>query len=140
MKNVAIAAVLAAVAWGGAAAAQDAAAGEELFARRCSTCHMIVDDAGDTVVKGGRTGPNQWGVIGRQAGSRADFDRYGDALVAAGESGLVWTEDEVVKYLEDPRGYLREYLGDSGARSRMAFKLSKADERANVAAYLATMQ
>ncbi len=35
----------------------DAAAGETTF-NKCKSCHMIVSDAGDEIVKGGRTGPN----------------------------------------------------------------------------------
>ena len=137
MKAYAIAAALLLV--GGAAQAQDAAAGEELFARRCATCHMVVNGAGETLVKGGQTGPNQWGVIGRQAASQADFDRYGDALKALGEKGFTWSEASVAEYLEDPRDFLRSQLGDDGARSRMAFKLNDAKDRADVAAYLATL-
>jgi cytochrome c len=138
MKSYAIAAALLLV--GGAAQAQDAAAGEEVFARRCSVCHMVVNDAGETIVKGGQTGPNQWAIIGRTAGTQADFGRYGDDLVAAGEAGLVWSEAEVVQYLEDPRGFLQAKLGDSGARSRMAFKLNDEQDRKDVAAYLTTLQ
>jgi cytochrome c len=138
MKYHAIAAALLLV--GGAAQAQDVSAGEELFARRCATCHMVVNDAGETIVKGGRTGPNQWGVIGRQAAGQSSFERYGDELKALGESGFVWTEAEVINYLEDPRDFLRSKLGDDSARSRMAFKLNDEQDRKDVAAYLATLQ
>lgn len=139
MKYLAMLAVAGLTAAGGAQAA-DPAAGETVFARRCATCHMVVAPSGQTVVKGGKTGPNQWGLIGRQAGSVGDFRGYGDALVAAGKAGLVWTEAEVVAYLEDPRAYLRDKTGDSRAASRMAFKLRELDERENVAAYLATLK
>ena len=136
MKTI-IAAAIAAVALGGAAQAGDAANGESVFAKRCKTCHSIISPSGEEIVKGGKTGPNQWGTIGMQAGSHKDFDKYGDSLVAAGEAGLVWTEEEVIKYLEDPRAYLREKTGDAKARSLMAFKLRDEGERADVAAYLA---
>ena len=136
MKLIALA--LAGAMLGGAAAqAQDAANGEEIFNRRCKTCHMIVSPSGEEIVKGGKTGPNQYGLIGATAAHDPEFSRYSDSLKAAGEKGLVWTEAEVAKYLEDPREYLREYLGDSGARSAMAFKLRDEAERADVAAYLA---
>lgn len=138
--KIIIAAAIAAMALGGAAQAGDAANGESVFAKRCKTCHMIVSPSGDVIVKGGKTGPNQWGTMGHKAGSHADFTKYGDSLVAAGEKGLVWTEEEIVKYLADPRAYLREYLGDPKARSLMAFKLAKAEEAADVAAYLAQFQ
>jgi len=112
----------------------DAEAGESLF-NRCKSCHMIVSDAGEEIVKGGKTGPNLYGVIGRQAGV-ADF-RYGDDLVAAGEAGLVWDEANLAAYTADPRAFLREYLGDNSAKSRMAFKLNKGGE--DIAAYLASV-
>ncbi|MEO0360113.1 MAG: c-type cytochrome [Pseudomonadota bacterium] len=115
----------------------DVANGEELVAKRCKSCHMIQD--GDNVIlKGGKTGPNLYGIVGRQAGTVDGF-RYGDSLVAAGEAGLVWDQAELSAYLEDPRKYLQAKLDDSKAKSRMSFKLRKEDERADVAAYLATV-
>jgi cytochrome c len=139
MKTIATLAA-AVVALAGTAHAADPAAGQRVFAQRCATCHMIVSPAGETVVKGGKTGPNQWGLIGRTAGTVADFKQYGPTLVAAGKAGLVWNEAEIVAYLEDPREYLRQRTGDAGAQSKMAFKLRDEAERANVAAYLATFK
>ena len=113
----------------------DAEAGEKTFAK-CKSCHMIVSDDGEEIQKGGRTGPNLYGVIGRTAGAVDDY-RYGDDLVAAGEAGLVWDEETLASYVADPRGYLREYLDDSSARSKMSFKLRDGSE--DVAAYLASV-
>jgi cytochrome c len=121
---------------GGAAQAGDAAAGAEVFDKRCKTCHMI-EGGGETQVKGGKTGPNLYGIIGRTAGAGEDFKRYGKSLQEAGAAGLVWNADELVAYLEDPAKYLGDKLGGR-QRSNMAFKLPNADDRANVAAYLAT--
>lgn len=112
----------------------DPAAGEKAFSR-CKSCHMIVSDAGDEIVKGGRVGPNLYGIIGRQAGTM-DF-RYGDDLVRAGEAGLVWDAANIVEYTADPRAFLRAYLDDNAAKSKMAFKLNKGGE--DVAAYLASV-
>ncbi|RKT34858.1 cytochrome c [Roseovarius halotolerans] len=117
-----------------ALAAGDADKGEKEF-RKCKACHMIQADDGEMIVKGGRTGPNLYGVIGRTAGSVEDF-KYGDSIVAAGEAGLVWSEENIVPYVEDPKAFLAEQTGDSGARSKMTFKLPKGGE--DVAAYLAT--
>ena len=61
-------------------------------------------------MKGGRTGPNLYGVVGRQAGTQEDFDKYGDSIVAAGEAGLVWTEELIVEYAKDPKAFLQDYL------------------------------
>lgn len=109
----------------------DAAAGENDF-KKCKSCHTIAS-ADEVFVKGGRTGPNLYGVIGRAAGAE-DF-KYSADMIAAGEGGLVWTEEELVKYVADPTGYLREVTGNSSARSKMTFKLADGDD---VAAYLAT--
>jgi cytochrome c2 len=40
--------------------------------------------------------------MGRQAGSLEGF-RYSDAMVQAGEEGLVWDEPTLEDYLENPR-------------------------------------
>lgn len=137
MMAMAAAAVVGFAGLAGQAAAQDAANGEQVFARMCRSCHMIVSPEGETIVRGGQTGPNQWGVIGRTAGSQEDFPRYSDSMKAAGEAGLVWTAETVVPYLQDPTAFLRQHLNDEGARSNMAFKLRDEKDAADVAAYLA---
>lgn len=111
----------------------DPAAGEKDF-RKCKACHSIAS-ADEVIVKGGRTGPDLYGVIGRQAGTVDGF-RYGADLVAAGEQGLVWNTENIQDYISDPRGFLQDYLGDSGAKAKMVFKLTKGQE--DMAAYLAT--
>ena len=110
----------------------DAADGEKDF-KKCRSCHTIASET-EVIYKGGKTGPNLYGVIGQVAGS-TDF-KYSDAMIAAGEAGLVWTEEELAKFIADPTGYLREATGDSGARSKMTFKLKDGDD---VAAYLASV-
>ena len=98
---------------------------------------MIVD--GDNVIlKGGKVGPNLWGVIGRAAGSQEGF-KYGKSILQAGENGLVWDEEQLAAYVGDPKKYLRTYLDDKKAKSKMTFKLKKDDQRAAVAAYLASL-
>ncbi len=112
----------------------DVAEGEKQF-NKCKSCHMIVADDGTEIAKGGKVGPNLYGVIGRKAGS-TDF-RYGDDLVAAGEAGLVWDAANFAEYVADPRAFLRSYLDNNSAKSKMAFKLPKGGE--DVAAYLASV-
>lgn len=114
----------------------DAEAGEKVF-NKCKACHMIQDADGNDIVKGGRTGPNLYGVYTRVAGS-TDF-RYGDSIVEAGEAGLVWNEEQFVPYLADPKKFLADYNDDKRARSKMSFKLGKADEAADVWAYLVSV-
>ena len=44
----------------------DAEAGERAF-RQCISCHVVVDAEGETLAgRNGRTGPNLWGIHGRQ--------------------------------------------------------------------------
>ncbi|QYX56655.1 cytochrome C [Roseovarius sp. SCSIO 43702] len=134
MKHL-IAPTLAALAFALPAHAEgDADKGEKTF-NRCKSCHAIADGDED-IVKGGRTGPNLYGIIGSTAGTVEDFSGYGDSLVAAGEAGLVWDEENLAEYVKDPRGFLKDYLDDDGAKSKMTFKLNKGGE--DVAAYLAT--
>jgi len=110
----------------------DAEAGAKGF-KKCKSCHMIVSDADETIVKGGKTGPNLYGLIGRAAGSQEGF-KYGKDLVAAGEAGLVWDEAHFLEFVQDPKAFLRTYLDDTKAKSKMSFKLKKGGE--DVLAYL----
>jgi cytochrome c len=116
-------------------AAGDAAKGEREF-NKCKACHMIQADDGTDIVKGGKTGPNLYGIIGRAAGAQDGF-RYGPSLAAAGEGGLVWDEENLATYVQDPKAFLVEITGDAKARSNMSFKLAKGAE--DVAAYLASV-
>ncbi|SIO50218.1 cytochrome c [Rhodovulum sp. ES.010] len=116
----------------------DAAAGEKAF-RQCITCHVVVNDEGETLAgRNARVGPNLYEVPGRHAGAIEDF-RYSSSMEEAGEKGLVWTEEEFVKYTQDPTAYLREYLGDSKARGAMTHKVRKEDEAVDIFAYLASL-
>ncbi|TCP59932.1 cytochrome c [Rhodovulum bhavnagarense] len=116
----------------------DAAAGEAAF-RQCITCHVVVDDAGETLAgRNAKIGPNLYKVPGRHAGEVEDF-RYSASMTQAGENGLVWIEEEFVKYVQDPTAYLRDYLGDSKARGAMTHKVRKEQEAIDIYAYLASL-
>ena len=116
-------------------ASGDVDKGEAGF-KKCKSCHAIAPADGDPIVKGGKTGPNLYGIIGRTAGTSEGF-KYGDDLVAAGAAGLVWDEDNFTAYVTDPKAFLQEYLGSTSAKSKMSFKLKKGGE--DVAAYLASV-
>ena len=143
MKKFTIAAafaVLAAPAFadGHAATVGDAAAGEEQFNRQCVACHVVADASGEVLAgRNARTGPNLFGLAGRQIGSEADF-RYGDAIIELGETGAVWTEEAFVGYVQDPTGWLRETLEDRRARGKMAYQVRQEDQAYDLYAYLAT--
>lgn len=122
----------------GGHASGDAAAGEKAF-NQCKACHAIVDADGNDIVKGGKTGPNLYGLPGRTAGADEGFDKYKNSIVAAGEGGLVWDEASFVAYVQDPNAFLKEVTGDSKARSGMAFRVRKEDDAANLWAYIASV-
>ena len=115
-------------------AAGDAAKGEAEF-KKCKACHAIEAADGTAIQKGGKTGPNLYGVIGRQVGS-LDF-AYGDSIKAVGATGAVWTEEELAAYIANPADWLKTKLDDPAAKSKMSFKLAKGGE--DVAAYLASV-
>ena len=69
--------------------------GKRVF-RSCASCHTVNKGGGSTI------GPNLWGVFDSQAASKADFT-YSDALK---NSGVVWTEESLDKYLTNPGEYL----------------------------------
>ena len=117
--------------------AGDAARGERLF-QDCLACHSVIDETGAMVARGGRTGPNLFGVIGRHAGSVPDF-HYSTSMVAAGESGLRWNEADFVVYVKDATAFLRDYLDDPDARGKMAYKLRDSQKARDVWAYLGTI-
>lgn len=77
----------------GAAQAQDAAAGEKVFAQ-CRACHQIGENAKNAV------GPELNGLIGRKAGSAPGYNYS----AANKNSGLTWDEATFRKYIKDPRG------------------------------------
>jgi cytochrome c len=104
----------------GQAAAQDAAAGEKVFAK-CKACHVADADTN-------KIGPTLKGVIGRTAGTLQGF-KYSKAMVDAGAGGLVWDDANLTTYLQNPKAMVKG--------TKMAFPgLKKDDEIANVIAYL----
>lgn len=116
-------------------AAGDATKGEADF-KKCKACHSIIGDDGTEIQKGGKTGPNLYGVVGRAAGSVADF-KYSEVMTEAGAKGLIWSEENLTSYLPDPSKFLEETSGDAAGKSKMTFKLTKGAE--DMAAYLASV-
>lgn len=117
-----------------ALAAGDAAKGEIAF-KKCKACHSIIGADGAAIQKGGKTGPNLYGVIGRKVASE-DF-AYGESIKAVRESGAVWSEEELAVYVANPADWLKTKLDDPAATSKMSFKLVQGGE--DVAAYLASV-
>jgi cytochrome c len=90
-------------------------------AQVCASCHSF--DQGQD-----RTGPSLWGVVGRNVASRPGF-QYSSAFAA--QTGA-WTYDRLDHWLANP--------AKAVPGTKMAFAgLRKAEDRANVLAYLRTL-
>lgn len=96
MKTVAFAAVALLGLSALPAAAQDAAAGERVFAQ-CRACHQV----GPTARNG--VGPILNGLFGRTAGTREGFN-YSDAYKTPAVQSKVWSPENFATYIRDPRG------------------------------------
>ena len=116
-----------AVSAGQALAAGDAGKGEKVF-KKCKACHSL--DTGKNKV-----GPSLAGIVGRKAGTAAKY-KYSKSMKAVAAKGLTWDEQNLNKYLANPKIFLRYYLGNKRARSKMSFKLKKDDDRENVVEFL----
>lgn len=120
------------------AIAQDIEAGAKTF-NQCQTCHVVANEAGEVLAgKNAKTGPNLYGMPGRVAGSYPEF-KYGESIVALGATGFVWDEASFVEYAQDPAKFLKTKLGDDKAKSKMAFKLKKPEDAANVWAFIVSL-
>lgn len=69
--------------------------GRRAFAR-CRSCHTITEGGPNM------TGPNLWGLFGRQAGSHAGFN-YSKAVKGA---GFTWDAERLDHWLQNPRTFL----------------------------------
>ena len=101
--------------------AQDAANGEDVF-KKCRTCHQVGNSAKNSV------GPILNGIIGRPAGTIEGF-MYSPANKEAGSKGLVWSEENLFRYLENPAAFM--------PKTKMIFPGVKDDQdRKDLIAYL----
>jgi cytochrome c len=95
--------------------------GAEVF-KKCRACHDVGPGAKNKV------GPLLNGIVGRGAGSIEGFT-YSEANKAAGAKGLVWTDDQLFKYLENPLAFM--------PGTKMAFVgLKDEQDRRDIIAYL----
>src|SRR5579863_9996250 len=98
----------------GAASPGDSAHGKALY-QGCLACHSIDDND---------LGPKHRGVVGRHAGSVADYN-YSAALK---NSGLIWDEATLDRWLTNPSALV--------PGTKMFFKIDDAQARADIIAYL----
>jgi cytochrome c len=123
---VACAALLAAgllLAGESARAAGDVKHGANVFAEECGDCHSALPGKD-------KKGPTLTGVIGRKAGTVANFAGYSDAMK---QSGIEWTAEKIDLYLTAPKkvvpGGKMKYDG-----------LADAAARADIIAYLLSLK
>jgi len=101
------------------------AAGETVF-KKCQACHAVGEGARH------KLGPHLNGVVGRQAGTADGFRKYSEAMVAAGEDGMVWDDETLAAFLEKPRAVIK--------RTKMSFAgLRDEEDIAAIIAYLRSM-
>ncbi|MBX6366756.1 MAG: cytochrome c family protein [Rhodospirillales bacterium] len=93
LSTIAAASLVAIFSVAGSAYANDA--GEKVFKKYCTACHTV--EAGKN-----RVGPSLAGIVGRKAGSVPGF-AYSDANK---NSGVVWDEDKLNEYLENPKKFM----------------------------------
>ena len=110
-----------------------AADGKKVF-NKCKACHSL--QAGKNKV-----GPSLKGLVGRTAGAVEGY-RYSKMLATAGQNGLVWDDQNLAQYLENPQKFLKAYLSEKGAkasgRSKMSFRLRKEKDAKAVIDYIKT--
>lgn len=103
--------------------AGDAVAGKVAAVKQCQVCHSF-DKGGKLVF-----GPNLFGVYGKVAGSVIGYN-YSKAL---SESGLTWTEANLIEFLADPEQFVK------GTKANFP-GVKSAKKRADIVAYLRTLK
>jgi cytochrome c oxidase assembly protein subunit 11 len=102
-----------------AQAADDVAAGRNLFASRCAACHGLNPTR--------KPGPLLSGVYGRRAGSVPGY-HYSTALAGA---SIVWSTSNLNRWLSGPPAFIPGV--------NMQAKMDNAKERRNIIAYLKSL-
>lgn len=114
-------------------------AGLAAFNRQCSACHVVVNDAGETLAgRNAKVGPNQWNLAYDLIGNDPDFD-YSDPIIQLRDAGEHWTEERFVGYVQDPSGWLREATDDRRARGKMAYQVREEQDARDIWAYLVSI-
>ncbi len=93
---------------------QAAKSGQEVFRAKCIGCHAIACN---------RSGPKLAGILGRKAGSVADFTGYTKEMKSA---GFEWSRERLDKFLADPGAMV------AGTTMASAGRLSSASDRKRV--------
>ena len=103
---------------------QDLDAGKKAFAK-CKACHSIKE--------GGKKklGPNLWGIYDNDIAA-VEGMKYSKALKKYAVEAGTWQDENLDKWLENPKALVK--------KTKMIFAgIKKADERANIIAYMKSM-
>jgi cytochrome c len=94
-------------------ASTSASEGSKIF-KKCAACHSIAQGGANKI------GPALWGVLGRKAGSLADY-KYSKALV---EHGKQWSFEEMDGFLLKPKDWIKgtkmSFAGLKSSKDRAA--------------------
>ena len=101
----------------------DSAAGQVVFNQKCATCHSVTPDMAH-----GLLGPNLVGVVGRGAAAVPGWD-FSPALK---ESKVIWTEEDLNKWLADTTAFV--------PKAQMDLKVPSRFEREDLIGYLKTLK
>ena len=102
------------------ASAADLKKGKKVF-NKCKACHTLVENKH-------RIGPSLHGIYGRKAGVASKY-KFSRAMKKAGNSGLVWDDKSLAKYLSKPRSFIKG--------TKMAFAgIKKPEDMENLLAFL----
>ena len=105
----------------------DAEKGKVAFAK-CAICHQVGPGAQNLV------GPELNGIVGRKAASVTSYAAYSPGLKKLGEQGFTWTEENIDKWIADPKAMIPD------SPMSLAFQgIPDAAERADIIAYLKTV-
>ncbi len=103
--------------------AGNAIEGKVAAAKQCRVCHSF-DKGGKLVF-----GPSLFGVYGKVAGSVKGYN-YSKAL---SDSGLTWTEANLIEFLADPEQFIK------GTKAKFP-GVKSAKKRADIVAYMRTLK